>query len=102
MPRSSTYTDVVRRNPTEDPAQENVPFPCANTNDVNRTNSTAESHAPVASPTRNSSGNLSRGTNTLTRANTNKEQMQRDNSRSTRPAPETNSSRGIKCAEEGI
>ena len=96
MPGSSTYTDVVRRNPTEDPAQENAPFPCANKNDVNtRTNNTTGSHAPVASPTRNSSGNHSQGTNAMTQANTNKEQRQRDNPRSTRPVPETNSSRGM-------
>ena len=80
MPGSSTYTDVVRRNPTEDPAQENA-----------RTNNTAGSQAPVASPTRNSSGNHSQGTNSLTQANTNQKQRQRDNPRSTRPAPETNS-----------
>ena len=95
MPGSSTYTDVVMRNPTENPAQENAPFPCANTNDVNRTNNSAGSQAPVASPTRNSNGNHSQGTNTLTQANTNQKQRQRDNPRSTRPAPETNSSRGM-------
>lgn len=94
MPGSSTYRDVVMRNPTDDHAQENTPTTRAKKNDVNLTSNSTGNHAPDASPTRNSNESHTPETNIVTQQNTNRNLNQNANHRSSRPARQASESRG--------